>query len=183
MRPVMNFIIIFFIYMNFCPILQAEKKEPVITADSMNTASTYSRLCEESDLYGLWKVARWIPYFEVQGSDWTKPAFLKNQWLLFDGQGGLKYLAANLEIKLDDVQTKLADTTSIISVKFTRKGFMDLQPPEKGASVEHWRCAVAKKDLIIKAMNIEVKKGDILMTMFGKDNTIRFFRLLRRVNE
>lgn len=159
---------------------ETEKKS---LSDSLNTASTYSKLCLEEDLYGLWKVVRWIPYFEVKGKDWNKPEFLKNQWLLFDGQGGMKYLASNMEIKLDDVQRKLSDEKSSMTIKFKRKGFMDIQSPQKDTEPEHWRCAVAEKDLLIKSMNIELKKGDILMTMFGKNNTLRYFRLLRRVEE
>ena len=156
------------------------EKEPTA---SLNTAGTYSRLCEEDDLYGLWKVVRWIPYFEVKGKDWTKPAFLKNQWFLFDGKGGVKSLASNLDIKLDDVKKKLSEAENSISVKFKRKGFMTLGSSGKDAKGEFWRCSIAEKNSSVKALNIELKKGDLIMTLFGKDNTIRFFRLLRRVEE
>ena len=152
-------------------------------AGSLNTASTYSRLCQEEDLYGLWKVVKWTPYFEIKGKEWNQPQFLKNQWLLFNGEGGMKYLATNMEMKLDDVQRKLSDEKNQMRINFTRKGFMDVQSSKKDAKPEHWRCAVAEKDLNIDTMNLEVKKGDILMTMFGKDNTILYFRLLRRVEE
>ena len=158
-----------------------EKKLSPPDKESLNTASTYSKLCGEDDLYGLWKVERWIPYFDVQGDDWKKPAFLKNQWFIFDGKGGMKSLSSNLEIKLDDVKRKLSDLKTVIPVKFKRKGFLEIQSSNKEEDAEHWRCAIAEKDIIFKSMNIEVKKGDLLMTMFGKGNTIRFFRLLRRV--
>ena len=168
----------------FSNTLNGRDKEPSKEINkSLNTTSTYSKLCNEDDLYGLWKVVRWIPYFDVQGDDWKKPAFLKNQWFLFDGKGGMKSLASNLEIKLDDVKRKLSDLKTVIPVKFKRKGFMDIQAPKKEKVAEHWRCAIAEKDIVFKSLNIEVKKGDLLMSMFGKENTIRFFRLLRRVKE
>jgi hypothetical protein len=151
------------------------------SVESLNTTATYSRLCQEEDLYGLWKVVRWIPYFEISGKDWNKPAFLKNQWFLFDGKGGMKSLASNMEMKLDDVKRKLSDSNSNISISFKRKGFMDVAYEDKNFPVEHWRCSVAEKNLIIKSVNTELKKGDLIMTMLGKDNTIKYFRQLRRV--
>ena len=181
MNRFISFIFIFGVTL-IAPLFGTEKSEKDTTA-SLNTAGSYSRLCEEEDLYGLWKVVRWIPYFEVQGKDWRKPAFLKNQWFLFDGKGGVKSLASNLDIKLDDVKRKLSEADSVISVKFKRKGFMTLSSSGENADEEMWRCSIAEKNSSVKALNIELKKGDLIMTMFGKDNTIRFFRLLRRVDK
>jgi hypothetical protein len=165
----------------FCCVLTAvEKKEP-LPGKSLNTAGTYSRLCVEEDLYGLWKVVRWIPYFEIHGKDWNKPAFMKNQWFLFDGKGGMKSLASNKELPLDDVQRRLGETDSIVSVVFKRKGFFDISSSLKGSTDEHWRCSIAEKKMKVKAINTEILKGDIIMTMLGPNNTIKYFRQLRRV--
>lgn len=182
MKQYITFITILALTGIHCALYGAEMNKKS-SPESLNTASTYSKLCQEEDLYGLWKVVKWTPYFEVKGKEWNQPEFLKNQWLLFDGEGGMKYLASNMEIKLDEVQRKLSDEKSKMTVEFKRKGFMDIQAPKKDAEPEHWRCAVAEKDLTITSMNLEVKKGDILMTMFGKDNTIRYFRLLRHIKE
>ena len=78
---------IIFIYLSsICLSVSAGDKKKL---SQFNTASDYSRLCDEDDLYGLWKVVRWIPYFEVKGKMWESPAFMKNQWFEFDGKGGM----------------------------------------------------------------------------------------------
>ena len=149
-----------------------------------NTTSTYSRLCNEDDLYGLWKAVRWIPYFEIKGKDWTKPEMLRNQWFEFNGRGGMKYLASNLEIKTDDVRKKLHDAKFDIKISFKTTGFMTVTYPEqKDKKPETWRCSLSFKNITISDMNIKVKKGDIIMTQLGKHNTIRYFRLLRKVKD
>ncbi len=184
MKWFFKFAILSVLIIMFANIMNGEDKKIEKSAQkSLNTSSTYSKLCSEDDLYGLWKVVRWIPYFDVQASDWKKPEFLKNQWSFFDGQGGMKFLSSNADIKIDDVKRKFSDAKTVMSVKFKRKGFMDVEFLKNEQPAESWRCAIAEKERVYKSMNIEIKKGDLLMTMFGKGNTIRFFRLLRRVED
>jgi len=185
MNDYLNLIIIIaWLSLFSAPLSGADKSDLAKSSDdSLNTTATYSRLCLEDDLYGLWKVVRWIPYFEIRGKDWNKPAFLKNQWFLFDGKGGMKSLASNMDIKLDDVMKKLSDSNSHISLSFKRKGFMEVVSDKKEVPVEHWRCSISEKNLKIEALKTEVKKGDMIMTMLGNDNTIRYFRQLRRVEK
>jgi len=175
------FLVMLFLALSFTLLGSSDNKDSVKKHDSLNTTSTYSQLCLQEDLYGLWKVVRWIPYFEIHGKDWNKPAFMKNQWFLFDGKGGMKSIASNMELPLDDVKRRLSETKSTLSVILKRKGFFDIASPAKGTPVEHWRCSLSKKKMKVKAINTEVQKGDLIMTMLGADNTIRFFRQLRRV--
>ncbi len=46
---------------------------------------------------------------------------------------------------------------------------------------ELWRCSVVEKDMRVNDMRIDLRKDDMIMTMLGKDNTIRYFRQIRRV--
>ncbi len=163
------------------PIDAEESETSSEGSNPVNTASAYSRLCEEEDLYGLWKVVKWLTFFEVKGKDWEKPGFMKNQWFQFDGEGGMKSISTNNDMKLDDVREKLFDLPFNLSVVFERKGFMIVKPKKKISSGERWRCSIAEENILVKELNIELKKDDLIMTLFGKDNQILYFRLLRRV--
>ena len=175
---IVYFLIIFSLF-SACLSLEAEKKK----SPGFNTASDYSHLCEESDLYGLWKVMRWIPYFEVKGKMWETPPFMKNQWFEFDGKGGMKSLATNIEMKLDVVKRKLSEAPSLLKLSFNKKGFLNLSAKKKEIPPQTWRCSVIDQNIKIKEMNIELKKGDVIMTHLGDDNNILYFRQMRRVEE
>lgn len=157
----------------------ADKKKP----SAFNTTSEYSTLCQDKDLYGLWKVVRWIPYFEIKGKMWEIPAFMQNQWFEFDGKGVLKSLSSNRKMKLDDVRRKLSESSSSIKIKCNKKGFFLIGSNNKKGTPERWRCSIIDKNIKILEMNIELKKGDLIMTHLGEDNTILYFRQLRRVVE
>ena len=92
-------------------------------------------------------------------------------------------LNSNIEIKLDDVRKKLSETSESLKISFKKKGFLDVDPQKKGVTTQTWRCSVIEKDIKIKEMNIELKKGDLIMTHLGKDNNILYFRQLRRVED
>jgi len=153
----------------------------------LNTSLKYSRLCEEDDLYGLWKVVRWIPYFELKGKDWEKPPFLKHQWFEFNGKGGMKSLSSNMKLQLDDVRKKLFDAAFDAKISFKSKGFMTIKyraaDKQTRNEQERWRCSIAEKDMNVPALDVAIKKGDIIMTLLAEDNTILYFRLMRRVDE
>ena len=153
----------------------------------LNTSLKYSRLCNEYDFYGLWKVVKWIAYFELKGDDWTKPPFLHYQWFEFDGKGGVKSISSSRKLKQDEVRKKLFEMGFDAKTAFLSKGFMTVKyisdDKQVRASEERWRCSIAEKDMKVPALNVEIKKGDILMTLLAKDNTIIYFRLLRRIED
>ena len=150
---------------------------------SFNTASSYSRICNEDDLYGLWHAVRWIPYHEVRGEEWERAAYMKHQWFLFDGKGGMKSLCSNLDITLEEVRKKLHDAPDNIKISIDKEGIMSIKYNGSEDVSERWRCSLAEKDIKIKKMDITIKKDDIIMTQLDKNNTIVYFRLMRRVDE
>ena len=148
----------------------------------VNSGSSYSRLCEERDLRGLWRVVKWIPYMEIKGADWRKAKFLRNQWFEFNGDGHLKTLASNKKMKLENVVTHLAKAPWGVKIKFARRGFCEISSEAEKFPDSIWRCAVITRDIVLAKRKYDLRKGDVVMTLLGDDESILYFRLLRKVN-
>ena len=148
----------------------------------VNSGSSYSRLCEERDLRGLWKVVKWIPYMEIKGADWRRAMFLRNQWFEFDGDGHLKTLASNKKMKLENVVKHLTKAPWGVKIKFTRRGFCEISSEAEKFPDSIWRCAVITRDIVLAKRKYDLRKGDVVMTLLGDDESILYFRLLRKVD-
>jgi hypothetical protein len=83
---------------------------------------------------------------------------------------------------LDDVRRKLSESELYAEAVMKRKGFFSFTYAADASTVL-WRCSVADIDFKIPEMDIEIKKGDVIMTMLDDTNTIRYFRQLRAVNK
>ena len=166
-----------------------KKAEPAAPASAgkrvlspAKTTSEYSRLCEKSDIIGFWKVIKWTPYFHIPAKDWNKPAFMKFQWYLFYDNGTIKTLFAQKEFTNAEVEKKLKDPKSPLLFKFENRGFLRITSSEEKSLNEHWRCALVTRDISEKSMNINIEKGDILMTLLSKNDDVLYVRQLRRVD-
>ena len=148
----------------------------------LNSGSSYSRLCEECDLRGIWRVVKWIPYMEIKGADWRRAMFLRNQWFEFDGAGHLKTLASNKKMKLKNVVARLSQAPWGVKINFTRRGFCVISSEMDKFPDAVWRCAVITRDIVLAKRKYNLRKGDIVMTLLGDDENILYFRLLRKVD-
>lgn len=148
---------------------------------SLNSGSSYSRLCGERDLRGFWRVVKWIPYVEIKGADWRRPMFLRHQWMEFDGAGHLKTLASNKKMQLDDVRKRLAKAPWGVKIKFQRKGFCEISSEKERFPDSIWRCVVVTKNIKIPDEKYDILEGDVIMTLLGDEENILYFRLLRKV--
>ena len=147
----------------------------------MNSGMAYSRLCEERDLRGLWRVVKWMPYMDVRGTDWRLPMFLRHQWMEFDGNGHLRTVAANK--KMDDAEAEklLRKAPWKLSITFERLGFCMISSEKERYPGAVWRCALITKDIKARATKLNLKKGDVVMTLLGDDENIQYFRQLRKI--
>jgi hypothetical protein len=148
---------------------------------TLNSGSAYSRLCDECDLCGLWRVVKWIPYMEIKGADWRKTMFLRHQWMEFNGEGHLRTLAANKKMKLKDVLERLSKAPWGVKIKFKRRGFCEISSESEKFPDALWRCVVITKNIKLPKQKYNLSEGDVIMTLLDDDENILYFRLLRKI--
>jgi hypothetical protein len=148
----------------------------------LNSGAGYSRLCREDDLRGLWRVVKWIPYMEVKGPDWRESLFLRHQWMEFDGNGRLRTVASNKKIKLSKAKSLLGKAPWGVTVSFKRDGFCEISSETKKYPGSIWRCVVITKNLKVESGKLELREGDVIMTLLGNGENILYFRLMRKVS-
>lgn len=146
-------------------------------------ASEYSRLCRTQDITGFWRVVKWTPYFYIPAKDWKKPAFMNFQWYIFTADGKIKSLSAPKEFKINEVKEKLGKVDTPLRFTFERKGILKVTSTKKKEVNELWRCAVVTKDVSNKQYGIDLKKGDVLQSLLGKENKILYVRQMRKITD
>ena len=162
-------------------ILADGQKNEEIVLKPMNSGMAYSRLCEERDLRGLWRVVKWTPYMEVKGADWRLPMFLRHQWMEFDGSGHLRTVAANKKISDGEAEKLLRKALWKLTITFKRLGFCVISSEKARYPGAVWRCALITKEIKSSPTKLDLKKGDVVMTLLGDDENILYFRQLRKI--
>ncbi|MCK5843660.1 MAG: hypothetical protein KAG97_03060 [Victivallales bacterium] len=146
----------------------------------INSGAAYSRLCGEADLKGLWRVVKWTPYMEVKGADWRESLFLRHQWIEFDGNGHLKSVASNKKMNFDKVVELLAKVPWGVTISFKRNGFFEISSETKKYPGSIWRCVVITRNISVKSRKLDLREGDVIMTLLGYDESILYFRQVRK---
>ncbi|NOY75573.1 MAG: hypothetical protein GXP32_07250 [Kiritimatiellaeota bacterium] len=157
-----------------------DHRETVLTLKPLNSGAAYSRLCAERDLRGLWSVVKWSPYMRVKGADWRESLFLRHQWFEFDGDGHLKTVASNKKMNRDTVVKLLGKTPWGVDISFKRDGFCEISSESKKYPGSVWRCALITRDIKIQSRKLDLRKGDVIMTLLGDDENILYFRQMRK---
>ena len=149
-------------------------------AAALNTSSEYSRLCGLADMEGFWKVVKWTAFYEIKAKDWKNSVYMKHQWILIDSKGALRTIGSNKKMDASDAERKLHSIPIVMLLSFERKGFATVISTKKGLADTRWRCSVVTKDVSIKDIGVELKKGDVIMTMLAPNGNVVYFRQMRR---
>ena len=161
--------------------LNAQAPSPSPPKD-INTSSAYSRLCSLDDMVGFWHVIKWTPYYPVSPKDWKKMAYMKFQWILVGSKGEFRTFGSNMRKDDDKVEQTLHKAPVVMLLTFDdEKGIATMVAKDKGVDKTRWRCSLVTKDVSNRQLGVELKKGDIIMTMLAPNGNVVYYRQLRRV--
>jgi hypothetical protein len=145
--------------------------------DSAGSAKGYSRFYKAQDLVGTWKLVQYSSQFEFK--DPNAPFLLPHQAFHFSEGGSMKS-AYSAQPFSADPQKFLQQMPDEVSYSFERDGTVTLKARNAPASTETWHCVTItadKKDEVHRAV---MKKGDVVMTLVGKNGQPVFVRQLRK---
>jgi hypothetical protein len=146
----------------------------------INTAASYSRLCSLADVEGLWKVVKWTAFFELKPADWKNTVYLRHQWILLGSKGEFRIIGSNMKMDTDKVERKLHKLPVVMLLSFDRPGVGVLISKKPDIADSKWRCAVVTKNVTSKKFGVDLKKGDVIMTMLAPNGNVVYFRQMRR---
>lgn len=144
-------------------------------------ANAYSRPCSKNDIIGLWKVEKWTPFFHIPAKDWNKPSFMKFQWYEFDKTNIIKSFASQKITPIPEVKKKILNSKSNLTFQFEKDGIILVSSDSNKTKKARWRISIAKKRISDKSLNVNVEKGDILMSLLSEHNEVLYIRQLRKM--
>jgi len=140
-------------------------------------AKPYSRFCNPSDLVGTWRLVKFgTPH---QFKDSHAPYLLPHQMFQFQKDGSMK--SAHSAIPLPDDPTKVFQAIASESTySFVKAGQVTMKAKGAEAGSETWHCVTITEDRKIEAQQVFMKRGDLVMTLVGKNGEPAFTRQLRK---
>ena len=149
----------------------------------INTSSNYSRLCSLDDMQGFWRVMKWTPFFQLSPDDWKKTPYMRFQWILIGANGEFRTFGSNLRTDDDKVERILHKAPVVMLLTFgDENGIASMVAKDKSVDKTLWRCSLVTKNVENRQLGVEVKKGDIIMTMLAPNGNVVYYRQLRRVS-
>jgi hypothetical protein len=149
-------------------------------ADAADAKDSYYRPCEEADLPGLWKVVHSTPYVDRQQlHDYADPY----QWYAFSNDGTQRWLTSD-EPKNDLVEIREELDKQPGMTHFTCKdGKFAITRDNDKEGKESWLAFFVTQDRADPNSNVELRPGDVVMTLVGPDGKTQYARQLRKVVE
>ncbi len=145
--------------------------------DGAASAKSYSRFCKAKDLVGTWKLVQYSSQFEFK--DPNAPFLLPHQVFHFSEGGSMKS-AYSAQPFAADPKKVLQQMPDEVNYSFEREGMVTLKARNAPASTETWHCVTITADKKDVAHRAAMKKGDVVMTLVGKNGQPVFSRQLRR---
>jgi hypothetical protein len=162
-----------------CSMTLLAVSEVAVAAATKDTGSAmaYSRFCKAQDLVGTWKLVKYSSQYEFK--DPNAPFLMPHQVFHFSDRGSMKS-AYSAKPFAGDPKKVLQQVPDEVNYAFEREGLMTLKAKSAPAGAETWHCVaitVDKKDDVHQAA---MKKGDVVMTLVGKNGQPVFVRQLRK---
>jgi hypothetical protein len=147
-------------------------------ADEPATASNH-RPVREADLPGLWMV--------VQFSSFTDDSKLGSyaepyQWLLFDTSGALRSVTS--KEPSDDLAKIKAELEALpfdVHYMCPSQGTVETMRSYGAGASELWRAFYVTRDTVDTSGKVDLREGDIVMTLMGRDRKPVYARQMRKL--
>ncbi len=142
-------------------------------------AESNHRSVREADLPGLWTVVQWSAFTdESELGSYVEPY----QWFLFDTSGVLRSVTA--QKPSDDIaEIKKALQALPVDVHYMcpSQGTVETMRSHTPGSSELWRAFYVTRDTVDASGKVDLRKGDIVMTLMGRDRKPTYARQIRKL--
>lgn len=137
----------------------------------------YSRFCKAGDLMGTWRLVKFDSQYQFK--DPNVPYLMLHQLIHFSKDGVMK--SAHSPQPFRDQPTKVLDAIPpAVNYVFEREGMIALKANAVPNASETWHCVAITDDWKDVQHQISMKRGDLVMTLVGKNGQPLFVRQLRK---
>lgn len=135
------------------------------------------RACTVKDVVGTWKLVKWNA--PVHFNDPHAPYVMPYQVFQFGEDGGLK--SAHSEQAFEGSPAKvLQSVPSVVSYQMGANGLVTVRAKERPEASETWECNAVTENVDDQKRQVHLKRGDVVMTLLGKDGQPLYVRQLRK---
>ncbi|MGQ0811091.1 MAG: hypothetical protein ACT4OO_07685 [Nitrospiraceae bacterium] len=137
----------------------------------------YARFCEPRDLVGTWRLVKFDSQYEFK--DPKAPSLLPHQLFQFSADGGMRSAHSATAFDGDPTQV-FQNVPPLITYGFERKGMVTVKAKAVGTASETWHCVTITESRNDEKHHVFMKRGDLVMTLVGKQGQRLFIRQLRK---
>lgn len=141
--------------------------------------SSYHRACLAADLVGLWKVVQWTTYIDKANlNSYGHP----HQWYWFSADGALRSMTSTKPNEnVGEIAETLGKLPAVISYSCAEGGKVATTRKDSPNGSELWAAFVVTQDKAEAARNVDLKRGDVVMTLLGKEGRPLYVRQMRKL--
>lgn len=136
-----------------------------------------SRSCTPADLLGTWRLVKYASPYRFK--DPRAAYLLPHQLFQFSPDGGMKSAHSALPIT-EQPDLVFSRIPRAISYAVEPDSLVTVQAPEAGGAKETWQCVAIVRDASLQEPRLKMKRGDVVLTLVGKQGQPIFVRLLRK---
>jgi len=136
-----------------------------------------SRFCKPHDLVGTWRVVKWTSEFQFK--DPNAPYLLPHQLFQFSADGSMKS-AHSAKAFAEGPKKVFQAMPAVVTYSFNQDGIVTVKAKDPTGASETWHCVSMTRDRADDQQNAFLKKGDIVMTLVGKNGQPLYARQMRK---
>ena len=143
---------------------------------------TYHRACTARDVVGTWEVVKWRTLVTFDEKDKGSSYFHRHQLFQFAADGTLKSMTSTRPF--DDRSSRaFARVPKVISYHFPSNGQLETTRTDLPGHRELWICHFVTRRVKDAPRQVDLRPGDVVMTLLDRQGKPVFIRQLRRTND
>lgn len=143
------------------------------------SANGYHRPCTASDIVGTWEVTKWRALVTFDEKDKNSPYFHPHQLYQFTEDGALKSMTSTKAFHGDSSDT-FGRIPKVISYRFSSNGRLEATRTDLPGHKELWICHFVTTHVKDASRQVDLRKGDVVMTLLDRQGAPLYIRQLRR---
>ena len=141
--------------------------------------ATYHRPCKAADLVGLWKVVQWTTYIDKEK---LNSYGHRHQWYLFSADGTLRSMTSTKPNEnTREIMRTLEKLPAVISYSCAEEGKVVTTRKDLPNGSELWAASFVTKDKADAARKVDLRQGDVVMTLLDKKGRPLYVRQMRKL--
>lgn len=153
---------------------------PVLAKPS--SANGYHRACTASDIVGTWEVVKWRALVTFGEKDKGSSYFHPHQLYQFTADGTLKSMTSTQPFESGSSRA-LDRVPKVISYHFPSAGQLETTRTDLPSHRELWVCHLVTKHVEDASHQVDLRQGDVVMTLLDRNGKPLFIRQLRRMSD